>query len=142
MRVVTRTTKKRRAPVTLAIDIGGTGIKALLLDSKGNALTDRLRVLTPKPATPKRVTGAIFKLVRGIGDYDRVSIGFPGVVIDDEPRTAPNLDGRWKNLPLARVLSLKLGRPVRVLNDAGIQGYGVIEGKGTEMVITLGTGMG
>jgi polyphosphate glucokinase len=138
----TRAPKRPRGPITLAIDIGGTGIKALLLDPKGNAVTERVRVETPHPATPRIIVATILKLGRGFGHFDRVSVGFPGVVVDDTTRTAPNLDGHWKNFPLARVLSLKLGRPVRVLNDAGIQGYGVIEGKGTEMVITLGTGMG
>jgi polyphosphate glucokinase len=133
---------KGARPVTLAVDVGGTGVKALLLDPTGNAVTERARVETPRPATPARVVGAILKLARGLGDFDRVSVGFPGVVVDGTIRTAPNLDGRWKAFPLARVLALKLGHPVRVLNDAGVQGYGVIEGKGTEMVLTLGTGMG
>jgi polyphosphate glucokinase len=128
--------------VTLAIDVGGTGLKAILLDGKGNAMTDRVRVETPRPATPSAVVDALSELVRALSDFDRVSVGFPGVVVDDTIRSAPNLDGGWKGFPLGRVLSLKLGRPVRVLNDAGVQGYGVIEGRGVEMVITLGTGMG
>ncbi|MBX3202654.1 MAG: ROK family protein [Labilithrix sp.] len=137
-----REAREARGPVTLAIDVGGTGIKALLLDPHGEPLTERARVATPRPATPARVLEAILELVRPLGDFDRVSVGFPGVVVGDTVRTAPNLDGRWKGFPIARVLSLKLGRPVRALNDAGVQGYGVIEGKGTEMVLTLGTGMG
>lgn len=130
------------SPRTLAIDIGGTGLKALLLDSKGNAKTERVRVETPRPATPTAIVAALVDLVKPLGDYSRVSVGFPGVVVDGTIRSAPNLDGRWKAFPLGRVLSLKLGRPVRVLNDAGVQGYGVIEGKGVELVLTLGTGMG
>jgi polyphosphate glucokinase len=129
-------------PITLAIDIGGTGLKALLLDPNGNAITERARVETPRPATPKAVVGALAKLVAAVGLFDRVSVGFPGVVVEGTIRSAPNLDGKWKGFPLGRVLSLKLGKPVRVLNDAGVQGYGVIEGKGVEMVLTLGTGMG
>ncbi|HVH40914.1 MAG TPA: ROK family protein [Labilithrix sp.] len=134
--------KRKQGPITLAIDIGGTGMKALLLDPNGNAVTERVRIETPRPATPKKVVAALLDLVGGLGDFDRVSVGFPGVVVDGTIRSAPNLDGHWKGVPLGRVLSLSLGRPVRVLNDAGVQGYGVIEGKGTEMVITLGTGMG
>lgn len=130
------------APVTLAIDIGGTGLKALLLDDKGNAITERVRVETPRPATPKAVFAALVKLVSVIDGYDRISVGFPGVVVDNAIRTAPNLDGKWKGVALGRMLSVKLGRPARVLNDAGVQGFGVIQGKGLEMVITLGTGMG
>jgi polyphosphate glucokinase len=129
-------------PVTLAIDIGGTGLKALLLDDKGNAITERVRVETPRPATPKAVLNAVVKLVSKIEKYDRISVGFPGVVVDNAIRTAPNLDGDWKGFALGRMLSVKLGKPARVLNDAGVQGFGVIQGKGLEMVITLGTGMG
>jgi polyphosphate glucokinase len=132
----------QREPITLAIDVGGTGLKALLLDPQGNALTDRVRVATPRPASPKRVVAALLDLVANIGHFDRASVGFPGVVIDGTIHTAPNLDGHWRGVALARILSLKLGCPVRVANDAGVQGYGVIQGKGTEMVITLGTGMG
>lgn len=129
--------------VTLAVDVGGTGLKALLLDPHGKSLTERVRVETPRPATPGAVLAALVKLVHPLaGKFDRVSVGFPGVVFDGVISTAPNLDGNWKNFPLARDLGLKLDRPVRVLNDAGVQGYGVIEGKGLEMVLTFGTGMG
>jgi len=130
------------SPVTLAIDVGGTGLKALLLDEKGNAITERVRVETPRPATPHAVFDAVIHLVSGLASYDRVSVGFPGVVVEDTIRTAPNLDGAWKGVAFGRMLSVKLGRPTRVLNDAGVQGFGVIEGEGLEMVITLGTGMG
>jgi polyphosphate glucokinase len=127
---------------TLAIDIGGTGIKALRFDAKANPLGERARVDTPRPATPAAVVGAVVALVAPLGGYDRVSVGFPGVVVAGTVRRAPNLDGAWRGFPLRRTLQLKLGKPVRVLNDAGVQGYGVIEGRGVEMVITLGTGMG
>jgi polyphosphate glucokinase len=127
---------------TLCIDIGGTGLKALIVDAKGKALTERVRVETPRPATPKAVVDALVKLVKGVGKYDRVSVGFPGVVAEGIVRSAPNLDGKWAGFPLADALAKKLGKKVRALNDAGVQGYGVIEGLGVEMVLTLGTGMG
>lgn len=133
---------KRGAPRTLAIDIGGTGIKALLLDASGHTLTKRVRVETPRPATPEKVVAAILALVKPLGAYDRVSVGFPGVVVGGHTRSAPNLDKSWKNFQLRESLQRRLGKPTRVLNDAGVQGYGVIEGKGVELVITLGTGMG
>ena len=137
-----RPASENASPVTLAIDIGGTGLKALLLDDKGTGISERVRVETPRPATPKAVFDAVINLVAGLAAYDRISVGFPGVVVDDTIRTAPNLDGNWKGTALGRMLSAKLGHPARVLNDAGVQGFGVIEGKGLEMVITLGTGMG
>ena len=127
---------------TLAIDIGGTGLKALVLGADGSALTDRVRVETPRPATPDALLPALWQLVAPLGSFDRVSVGFPGVVVDGVTLTAPNLHKKWQGFDLARAISERLGRPVRVLNDAGIQGYGVIEGHGVEMVLTLGTGLG
>lgn len=127
---------------TLCIDIGGTGLKALIVDGKGKALTERVRVETPRPATPKAVVDTLVALVKGVGKYDRISVGFPGVVAEGIVKSAPNLDGKWAGFALADALTKKLGKPARALNDAGVQGYGVIEGLGVEMVLTLGTGMG
>lgn len=138
------TKQKARTPGarTLAIDVGGTGLKALVLDDKGEPLTERQRVETPRPATPESIVDALVELVKPLAPFDRVSVGFPGVVVAGTTRTAPNLDGGWKNFALAASLERRLKRPVRVLNDAGVQGFGVIKGDGVEMVITLGTGMG
>jgi polyphosphate glucokinase len=127
---------------TLAIDIGGTGIKALILSATGKPLTERIRVKTPRPATPAAVINAIVELAKQQGEFDRVSVGFPGVVRCGVTVTAPNLNGRWGSFRLADVLSKKLGKPVRVANDADVQGYGVIAGHGVELVVTLGTGFG
>jgi len=127
---------------TLAIDIGGTGVKAIVLDIAGGMLTERVRIETPRPATPDAIIGAIATLVRPLGAYDRVSVGFPGVVVDGVVKTAPNLHETWAEFALAGVLVDILAQPVRVLNDAGVQGYAVIRGKGVEMLLTLGTGMG
>ena len=127
---------------TLAIDIGGTGLKALILGPDGSALTERVRVETPKPATASVVLEALVALVKPLPDYDRVSVGFPGVVVDGITRTAPNLHEKWTGYNLAGAIEGRTKRPVRVLNDAGVQGYAVIEGHGVEMVLTLGTGLG
>jgi len=129
-------------PRTLSIDVGGTGLKALILDAHGAPLTDRARVLTPQPARPNSLVATIAKLVAPLGAFERVSVGFPGVVIGGVTKTAPNLDPTWKGFPLARRLAKRLGKPTRVLNDAGVQGFGVIEGKDLELVLTLGTGFG
>ncbi|MGH7286353.1 MAG: ROK family protein, partial [Polyangiaceae bacterium] len=85
---------------TLAIDIGGTGLKALVVDDAGKALTDRARVETPHPATPKAVLAALMKIIATLGTFDRISCGFPGVVIDGIVNTAPNLGDAWKKFPL------------------------------------------
>ncbi len=133
----------KRSPRTLTIDIGATGIKATVLDAKGVPLWDPLRVETPKPATPRSVLRCIDALVTSLPPFDRVSVGFPGVVVAGVVRTAVNLAHKsWVGFDLAHAIEKRFGVPARVLNDAGVQGFGVIEGKGVEMVLTLGTGMG
>ncbi len=127
---------------TLSIDIGGTGLKAIVLDKGGNAVCERARVKTPRPAKPEPVIDALAELVTPLGEFARVSVGFPGVVVDGVTMTAPNLHPSWAGFPLAKEMQARTGKPVRVANDAGIQGLGVIEGRGLEMVVTLGTGMG
>src|SRR3989475_7584950 len=127
---------------TLAIDIGGTGIKAVVLSATGKPLTERSRVKTPKPATPGVVINTIVELAKQQGEFDRVSVGFPGVVRRGITLNAPNLNGRWSGFRLADALTKKLGKPVRVANDADVQGFGVIAGHGVELVVTLGTGFG
>lgn len=133
-------------PYTLAIDIGGSGIKVMLLDPAGEAVSERLRVATPRPATPEAVLEAISGLARGTvaeaGAFHRVSVGFPGVVRDGMTVSAPNLDEGWPGFALEASLRDLLGAPVRVGNDANIQGLGVIRGTGVELVLTLGTGLG
>jgi polyphosphate glucokinase len=127
---------------TLAIDIGGTGLKMLVLNEAGEALTERGRMDTPRPATPESVLEALSALSHAQGEFDRISCGFPGVVTDGVVRNAPNLDEGWPGFDLATALTERLGKPTRVANDADVQGYGAVQGKGVELVITLGTGMG
>ena len=137
-----RTTPRASAPRTLCIDVGGTGLKALVVDAGGTPTTERVRVETPRPATPRAVLRALWSLIEPLGAFERASVGFPGVVVEGVTKTAPNLDPEWKDFPLARAIAEGTRRPVRVLNDAGVQGYGVIAGRGVEMLLTLGTGMG
>jgi polyphosphate glucokinase len=129
-------------PRTLAVDIGGTGIKAMVLDPKGKPVTERAKIETPKNATPKKVIGIICELAEKLGEYDRVSAGFPGVVKTGVVYTAANLGKGWDCYPLEEELTDKLDCPVRIANDADVQGLGCVAGKGEELVITLGTGFG
>ncbi len=130
-------------PLTFAIDIGGSHLKAAVLNASGKMSADPVRVKTPKPATPEAVVAALTSLSRRLGQFDRVSIGFPGVVRADFVLTAPNLATKeWHGFKLGAVLAEALGKPVRILNDASIQGLGVITGRGLECVLTMGTGMG
>lgn len=127
----------------LAIDIGGTGLKAAILNYDGEMLTERARLETPHPTTRESLLEALEKLIEPLGNYDFVSVGFPGVVRHGAIITAPNLGTEeFKGFDLAGELQKRLSKAVRVINDADMQGYGAIEGKGLEMVITLGTGFG
>ncbi len=137
----------RRGKRTLAIDIGGIGIKMVQLDAEGRALTDRVRRLTPQPGYPTRVMKVIRDMIdtqiAEVGAFDRVSVGFPGVMVRGCVRTAPNLSTeRWRGFSLERAIAKYTGKPVRAINDADLQGYGVIRGTGVELVLTLGTGLG
>lgn len=127
---------------TLTVDIGGSGIKVLVLDEAGKALTERSRVETPQPPNPDLVIEAIANLALGQGEFERVSVGFPGVVRNGVTETAANLVPDWVGYDLASALSKRLAKPVRVANDADVQGLGAISGKGVELVVTLGTGFG
>lgn len=130
-------------PRTLAIDIGGSHLKASVLDAAGAMLAERVRIATPRPATPGAVLEALAGLVPALPSFDRISVGFPGVVRDGRILTAPNLGTEeWRSAPLAAALADLLGRPTRVLNDADVQGLGTIAGQGLECVLTLGTGIG
>lgn len=127
----------------LAIDVGGTGIKAALLSPEGDMLTERVRVETPKPCPPKVFLESLEALIKPLPRWSRVAVGFPGVVRRGKVFTAPNLGTEaWKGFDLQGTLTRKLKTPVRVLNDADLQGLAVIKGKGVELVLTLGTGLG
>ena len=129
---------------TLAVDIGGTGIKLALLDGAGQIIGKRVRFPTPpRPVAPETLTSAIDAASAELGEFDRASVGFPGAVRDGRVLTAPNLGTElWAGFDLQSALNERWKRPVRVMNDADVQGFGAIEGKGIEMVLTLGTGAG
>jgi len=127
----------------LAIDIGGSHIKATILDRSGTLIKDYERMETPVPANPANVLQVIRTLVQNFPEYDRVSVGFPGYVKQGIIKTAPNLGTEaWKDFNLEHELAKMLAKPTRVVNDADLQGVGVVSGKGLEMMITLGTGFG
>jgi len=127
----------------LSIDIGGSHIKATILNSKGELQKNYEKVVTPIPANPENVLIAIKKLVEKFPGYNHISVGFPGYVRDGVVKTAPNLGtADWKDVDFAEKLTKELGSPTKVVNDADMQGLGVVSGKGFEMVLTLGTGFG
>lgn len=126
---------------TLAVDIGGSGIKVMVLDEEGTPLGERDRLATPQPAYPEPVLLLIETLAKDKA-FDRVSVGFPGVVRHGVTATAANLAPEWIGFDLATALTERLNKPTRVINDADMQGLGAIAGQGVELVITLGTGFG
>ncbi|WP_461449412.1 ROK family protein [Mucilaginibacter sp.] len=127
----------------LSIDIGGSHIKATILNTKGELQRGYEKVVTPVPANPANVIIAIKKLVSAFPEFDHISVGFPGYVRDGVIKTAPNLGTEdWADVDFAEKLSQELGKPTKVVNDADMQGLGVVSGKGFEMVLTLGTGFG
>lgn len=130
-------------PITLSIDIGGSGLKAMLLDAAGQPICERRRIPTPAIPTPAAVLEGLNQLSRQMDEFDRVSVGFPGIVKHGRTWGAFNLHPLWATgFPLEEELSRIWARPVRVGNDADIAGYGAIEGKGVELVLTFGTGLG
>lgn len=143
-------------PSTLALDIGGTGLKASVLDAQANLVANRLRVATFYPCSPDKLVAALAKMAGQLPGYDRISAGFPGMVRQGQILSAPHfvtqsgpgskvdhqLEKAWDHFDLAAALSGQLGKPARVVNDADMQGAAVIKGQGLEVVMTLGTGLG
>jgi polyphosphate glucokinase len=132
------------APVkTLVVDIGGTGIKAMVVNEIGEPMGERVRLPTPSRGTPQGVLKVIGRLAKQAGTFHRVSVGFPGTIRNGVVSGAPNLHPAWKHFNLPKALRKFLRKkPIRAANDADVQGYGAISGKGVELVLTLGTGVG
>lgn len=144
-----RTSRRRarptraKAPITLSIDVGSTHVKGHLLDERGKALIERLRVDTPDTLTPAALLKMLVKLADETPTFDRVSVGVPGIVHRGVVYSLPVAgDHRFRGYPLARELERRLERPVRLMNDGEMHGLGVIRRKGVELVLTLGTGLG
>ncbi|MGD9955256.1 MAG: ROK family protein [Candidatus Nanopelagicales bacterium] len=140
---------------TLAVDIGGSGFKAAVLDPEGTMLTERVRIETPYPCPPERLVSTLIELTKDLGRRDRVSVGFPGLVRNGKVRNIPSLsraayDGdtdpalekAWLGFDLESALAEAFGVPTKVANDADVQGCAVVTGEGFEFVMTLGTGVG
>jgi polyphosphate glucokinase len=143
-------------PRTLAVDCGGGGIKASVLDAAGTLHVPPARVPTPYPLPPQRLVEVIAEIASGLPAADRVTVGMPGMirhgvviatphyVTRGGPRTRvdPELVALWAGRDVAHDLQERLGLPVLLLNDAEVHGAGVVSGSGVELVLTLGTGLG
>src|SRR6188474_3016121 len=107
---------------TLVVDVGGSGIKATLLNDLGKSVSERLRRDSPASGMPGAVMDTIISLANELEPFDRVSVGFPGVVINGIVKQAPNLAKEWHGFNIAEVLQARFQKPVRVANDADVQG--------------------
>ena len=138
--------------LTLAIDIGGSGIKASVINKDGEMVCERIRMETPYPSHPAGFSQVVSDFVKVLPKAQRASVGFPGLVrngivvmvpslsrlVKDGPKD-PELVNSWKNFDLQTPMANALGIPTKVANDADIQGAAVIKGEGLEFVMTLGT---
>ena len=143
-------------PYTLAIDVGGTGLKANVLGARGTSVADRVKVPTTYPMPPDLLVEKLTALAQKLPAADRTSCGFPGMVRNGHVLSAPHfvtksgpgtdvvpeLVQAWSHFDLASALATAIGKPCRVANDADVQGAAVVGGSGFELVITLGTGVG
>lgn len=141
--------------LTLAIDVGGSGLKASVLDVGGQMTADRVRIETPYPCPPSLLVAKLSELKSQLPAANRASVGFPGLVRSGRVLNIPSLSrleyggerdegmaNKWHNFDLATALADEFDMPVKVANDADVQGCAVVEGKGFEFVMTLGTGCG
>jgi polyphosphate glucokinase len=133
----------------LGIDIGGSGIKGAIVDTKsGILITERYRIPTPQPSTPEAVAEVLKKITKHFDWKDPIGVGFPGVIQQGFARTAANVDDSWINTNLNKLFSNKTGCKVHVVNDADAAGMAEMkfgEGrkeKGVVLLVTVGTGLG
>ncbi len=142
-------------PLAIGVDVGGSGIKAAVVDTgSGRLVSERLRVPTPTPSTPDKVSATIGRLVRrlvksaDIAADAPVGVGLPGVAVGGRLLTAANIDPAWVDYPIADKLSKALKRAVSIVNDADAAGiaemrFGIGAGRpGVVIFLTLGTGVG
>ncbi|BCB78719.1 ROK family protein [Phytohabitans flavus] len=141
---------------TLAIDCGGGGIKASVLDEAGTMRAQPVRVPTPYPLPPSLFVQTLSDLAGKLPTADRATVGMPGMirhgvvvatphyVTRNGPRTKVDADlvGQWAGFDARTALTDAFGLPTLVLNDAEVHGAGVVAGTGLELVFTLGTGLG
>jgi polyphosphate glucokinase len=133
----------------LGIDVGGSGVKgAIVSTAKGKLVSQRYRVKTPSPATPRALAKVISRIIQHFGWKGRVGVGMPGPVKDGKLMLAHNLDKSWAGVRVQDVYSRAVDVPIVVLNDADAAGlaemrFGSGRGiSGTVVMVTLGTGIG
>ena len=133
----------------LGIDVGGTGIKVAIVDTAtGDLLSERIRIATPRPATPKAIGSTLQALVRQLKWSGPIGMGFPAAIQHGIARTAANIDKSFIGLPVAEYFSAQTGCPVFVANDADVAGMAEMRFgagrnvRGVVLIVTIGTGLG
>ncbi|MCE5290419.1 MAG: ROK family protein [Nocardiaceae bacterium] len=132
------------------IDVGGTGIKGALVDlATGELAGERIRIETPKPATPEAVAATVAEIVKQAGWSGPVGVTMPAVVLNGVTKSAANIDESWVNADAGKIFTEALGGvPVAVLNDADAAGLAedrfgaAADAKGLIIMLTFGTGIG
>ncbi|PQB07028.1 polyphosphate glucokinase [Polaribacter filamentus] len=133
----------------LGIDIGGTGIKAAVVDTKtGELLSERHRIDTPKPATPEAVAKVVKQMITHFKWTKAVGCSFPTTIVDGKCIHSGNLSEKWLNVKVDKLFKKECKIPFYVSNDADLAGLAEVSlgagknEKGVVIVITIGTGIG
>lgn len=133
----------------LGFDIGGTGIKAAIVDTKtGKLLTERHRIPTPKPATPEAVAKVVKQMIEHFDWKKEVGCSFPTTIVDGKCIHSGNLSEKWLNVKVDKLFKKESKLPFFVSNDADLAGLAEVSlgagknEKGLTIVITIGTGIG
>lgn len=133
----------------IGIDVGGTGIKGAIVDvSKGELLSDRLRIDTPQPANVPAVAATVAQVVEGLDFPGPIGVGFPSVIRKGVALSANNIHHDWIGTDVARTFADATGRQFSIVNDADAAGlaearFGAARGTtGKALVLTFGTGIG
>lgn len=135
----------------IGIDIGGTGIKGALVDTKnGELLSSRIKMETPSGGEPEAIAAVVGEIVNQLTNRSDRNIGicFPAIVQEGFTRSAANVSKRWIDLNAQALFSTTLHTKVEILNDADAAGlaeslFGAGKGKrGLVIMTTLGTGIG
>lgn len=140
---------RRKATTAFGVDIGGSGIKGAIVDlDRGDLATERVKYLTPHPATPEAVADVVARLVREAGWSGELGATFPAIVKRGVAYSAANVDKSWIGTDVDKVFTDITGCDVTVLNDADAAGlaevrYGAARGvDGVVILLTFGTGIG
>jgi polyphosphate glucokinase len=136
---------------TIGIDIGGTGMKAAIVDvESGELVSEKIKVGTPEGAKPADVARVCHELAEQLDPDGNLPIGvcFPAVIVDEVALSAANVDPSWIGLNVGDLVEAETGRRVHVVNDADAAGFAEVKfgaAKGVHgliIVTTLGTGIG